>query len=115
MASKTKLHSTDAEQRAADDENEAIARGGVATPFPWKLHEMLEDASKEGNEWIVSWQTHGRSFIVHKPKIFVEKIMPTYFNQSKFASFQRKFPLERSRPPLDILESGHLSSFGFLC
>jgi len=71
------------------DEDEAIARGGVATPFPWKLHEMLEDAATEGNEHIVSWQTHGHSFIVHKPKVFVEKIMPTYFNQSKFASFQR--------------------------
>lgn len=88
--SKSKLYASNAERRAAD-ENEAIARGGVATPFPWKLHEMLEDASKEGNDWIVSWQTHGRSFIVHKPKVFVEKIMPTYFNQSKFASFQRKF------------------------
>ena len=50
-------------------EQEAIARGGVATPFPWKLHEMLEDATKEGNEHIVSWQPHGYSFIVHKPKV----------------------------------------------
>lgn len=74
-------------------EGEAIARGGVATPFPWKLHEMLEDAAKEGNESIVSWQSHGYSFLVHKPKLFVEKIMPTYFNQSKFASFQRQLNL----------------------
>lgn len=74
-------------------EHEAIARGGVATPFPWKLHEMLDDSSKEHNEEIVGWCPHGRSFIVHKPKIFVEKIMPTYFNQSKFASFQRQLNL----------------------
>lgn len=74
-------------------DQEAIARGGVATPFPWKLHEMLEDAAKENNESIVSWCPHGRSFIVHKPKIFVEKVMPTYFNQSKFASFQRQLNL----------------------
>jgi HSF-type DNA-binding len=74
-------------------DQDGIARGGVATPFPWKLHEMLEDSAKEGNEWIVSWQSHGRSFLVHKPKLFVEKIMPTYFNQSKFASFQRQLNL----------------------
>lgn len=70
-----------------------ISRGGVATPFPWKLHEMLDASYEEGNEWIVSWQPHGRSFTVHKPKIFVEKIMPTYFNQSKYASFQRQLNL----------------------
>ncbi|CAB9528437.1 Heat stress transcription factor [Seminavis robusta] len=78
---------------ALPDDQEGIARGGVATPFPWKLHEMLEDSATEGNEWIVSWQSHGRSFLVHKPKLFVEKIMPTYFNQSKFASFQRQLNL----------------------
>jgi hypothetical protein len=65
-----------------------ISRGGVATPFPWKLHECLEDSHKEGHEWIVNWQPHGRAFHVHKPKIFVEKIMPTYFNQSKVSPWE---------------------------
>jgi HSF-type DNA-binding len=81
------------ESTSLEVDQDGIARGGVATPFPWKLHEMLEDSAKEGNEWIVSWQSHGRSFLVHKPRLFVEKIMPTYFNQSKFASFQRQLNL----------------------
>jgi hypothetical protein len=51
-------------------------RGGVATPFPEKLHELLESASEHGLDEIIGWQPHGRCFVVHKPKQFVEDIMP---------------------------------------
>ena len=53
----------------------AIAKGGVACPFPWRLHEMLEAVEREGLEHIVSWQPHGRAFMVKKPKEFVDKIL----------------------------------------
>jgi hypothetical protein len=53
-----------------------VHRGGVATPFPEKLHFMLSRIDYEGASDIVSWQPHGRCFIVHKPKEFVEQIMP---------------------------------------
>jgi hypothetical protein len=39
---------------------------------------MLVAVAEEGLEDIVSWQPHGRSFTVHMPKIFVEKIMSRY-------------------------------------
>jgi hypothetical protein len=68
------------------------ARGGVTTPFPLKLHAMLESAQADGHEHIVSWQTHGRCFVVHKPKEFVE-LLPHYFKLSKIASFQRQLNL----------------------
>lgn len=58
--------------------DEAIAKGGVAVPFPWKVHKMLDAVIEEGLEDVVSWQPHGRSFTVHKPKVFVEKIMSRY-------------------------------------
>lgn len=51
-------------------------RGGVTSPFPEKLHELLESASEQGLEEIIGWQPHGRCFVVHKPKEFVEVIMP---------------------------------------
>ena len=51
-------------------------RGGVAVPFPEKLHYMLSRMDVEGTDEIVNWQPHGRCFIVTKPKDFVEKIMP---------------------------------------
>eukprot|EP00978_Attheya_sp_CCMP212_P000432 scaffold877_cov57-Attheya_sp.AAC.7 len=69
------------------------ARGGVTTPFPIRLHMMLDKIEEDGFAHVVSWQPHGRCFIVHKQKQFLEHVMPTYFNQSKFASFQRQLNL----------------------
>jgi len=51
-------------------------RGGVTTPFPEKLHHMLNRMDVDGTNSIVSWQPHGRAFAVHKPKEFVQEIMP---------------------------------------
>mmetsp|Transcript_18423 Transcript_18423/g.32497 ORF Transcript_18423/g.32497 Transcript_18423/m.32497 type:complete len:392 (-) Transcript_18423:441-1616(-) len=75
-----------------DYTEEHPARGGVSTPFPLKLHEMLEGVKAEGHDHIVSWQPHGRCFVVHKPKEFVE-LLPHYFKLSKLASFQRQLNL----------------------
>jgi hypothetical protein len=65
-------------------------RGGVAQPFPEKLHLML---STLGREDIVTWQPHGRCFVVHNAKAFVNQVMPKYFRQTKLTSFQRQLNL----------------------
>jgi len=65
-------------------------RGGVATPFPVKLHQLLE---RKEHCAIISWQPHGRCFLLRKPKEFLEKVMPRYFRQSKITSFQRQLNL----------------------
>jgi hypothetical protein len=75
-----------------DYQEDAPARGGVTTPFPLKLHDMLEEVISNGHEHIVSWQPHGRCFVVHKPKEFVG-LLPHYFKLSKLASFQRQLNL----------------------
>eukprot|EP00934_Nitzschia_sp_Nitz4_P002933 Nitzschia sp. Nitz4//scaffold134_size62860//58290//59267//NITZ4_006339-RA/size62860-processed-gene-0.48-mRNA-1//-1//CDS//3329535529//2923//frame0 len=62
-------------------------------PFLWKLHEMLDDVEKTGDDHIVSWLPHGEGFRVHRPKSFVERIIPHYFKQSKYKSFQRQLHL----------------------
>lgn len=59
-------------------------------PFVWKLYEMLEDVEKNGDEHIVSWVDGGKAFKVHKLKPFVDDIIPRYFRQSKYKSFQRQ-------------------------
>jgi hypothetical protein len=59
-------------------------------PFAWKLHSMLEDVEKSGIEHVVSWVDSGRAFKVHNLDEFVEKIIPFYFRQSKWKSFQRQ-------------------------
>ena len=69
------------------------AKGGVIVPFPVKLHGMLDKIEADGLAHVVSWQPHGRCFVVHKPKEFVNHIMPHYFKQSKMASFQRQLNL----------------------
>lgn len=54
---------------------------------------MLDHMEAQGDKSIVCWQSHGRAFIVHKPKEFVTQIMPQFFNQTKYASFQRQLNL----------------------
>jgi hypothetical protein len=71
----------------------ANGKGGVSIPFPLKLHEMLDHIERNGLASVVSWQSHGRCFLVHDQKKFVDEIMPTYFRQTKFASFQRQLNL----------------------
>jgi hypothetical protein len=44
--------------------------------FPVKLHFMLSELETDGMDDIVSWQPHGRSFLVHKQMPFVEKVLP---------------------------------------
>ncbi|CAJ1934683.1 unnamed protein product [Cylindrotheca closterium] len=59
-------------------------------PFVWKLYEMLEGVERSGDEHIVSWVESGRAFRVHRLDEFVKNIVPIYFKQSKYKSFQRQ-------------------------
>lgn len=58
--------------------------------FPWTLHAMLELAEKENFDGVVSWLPDGKSFKVYDPSAFVKDIMPNFFQQSKYKSFQRQ-------------------------
>lgn len=70
-------------------------KGGVAFPFPIKLHDMLEQIRLDKTDLaeIVSWQPHGRSFCVHKPRAFEKEVLSKFFAQHKYASFQRQLNL----------------------
>ena len=67
--------------------------GGNTILFPWKLHEMLRNCVTEGKDNIVSWLPEGNAFKVHKVPDFVSKILPMYFKQTKYKSFQRQLNL----------------------
>ncbi len=69
------------------------SRGGVSIPFPLKLHDMLDSAMAEGYGDIVSWQPHGRCFVVYKAKEFQDIVLPKYFKLNKISSFQRQLNL----------------------
>jgi hypothetical protein len=78
---------SDGQQRdkAAEQEQEHI--------FPWKLHNMLDNAEQESFQHIVSWVKDGAAFKVHNADEFLEKIMPNYFDQTKYESFRRQLNL----------------------
>ena len=59
-------------------------------PFTWKLYEMLDNVAENGQEHIVSWVNNGRGFRVHNMDAFTKEIIPIYFKQSKYKSFQRQ-------------------------
>lgn len=54
-------------------------RGKACRPeenFPVKLHYMLAELERDGLNHIVSWQPHGRCFVVHKQQQFVQNVLP---------------------------------------
>jgi hypothetical protein len=65
-------------------------RGGIKEQFPVKLHCLLEEHLHDD---VISWQPHGLCFLVHKRDVFVQEVMPKYFNQSKFSSFLKQLNL----------------------
>ena len=56
--------------------------------FPFKLHEMLEGAAKLGFDVCISWVQDGKAFRVHDREEFTKNVLPKYFSQTKFKSFQ---------------------------
>eukprot|EP00529_Nitzschia_sp_RCC80_P001867 CAMPEP_0113495582 /NCGR_PEP_ID=MMETSP0014_2-20120614/29683_1 /TAXON_ID=2857 /ORGANISM="Nitzschia sp." /LENGTH=882 /DNA_ID=CAMNT_0000389483 /DNA_START=156 /DNA_END=2804 /DNA_ORIENTATION=+ /assembly_acc=CAM_ASM_000159 len=60
--------------------------------FPDKLHRLLKDAERDGNQHIVSWTTR-RAFKVHDSKEFSAKILPRHFATTTYKSFQRNLNL----------------------
>ena len=85
------------------DSGQVKCRGGITTHFPALLHAMLTRAEVDGYNDICSWNDHGRSFVVHDRDRYVQEVMPLYFRQTQFASFQRQLNLygfHRLSPPL---------------
>jgi len=85
-------HANDPDEEEVDDANHR-RRGGVAVSFPLKLHSVLEQVEVDGFSHVISWQPHGRCFVIHKPKEFTDVVMPRYFRQTKLTSFQRQLNL----------------------
>jgi hypothetical protein len=65
---------------------------GEAT-FPFKLYDILEDASSEGFAHIVSWMPNGNGFKMHDREQFKKTIIARYFNQIHYKSFIRQLNL----------------------
>ena len=61
--------------------------------FPQRLMAILQDESLSD---VVTWLPHGRSFVIIRPDVFTEKVMPKYLPpldsraSTKYPSFTRK-------------------------
>lgn len=64
----------------------------VYRTFPFRLHHILEEASKHEDEsCCISWLPCGKSFKIHDLDGFKEKILPKYLpKQNKYKSFKRQ-------------------------
>lgn len=64
----------------------------VYQTFPFRLHHVLEEVSKdEEDASIISWTPEGATFKIHDLGGFKNAILPKYFpKQSKFKSFKRQ-------------------------
>jgi HSF-type DNA-binding len=68
---------------------EVVSRVCASKQFPGKLHDLLSYAEHSGLEWIISWVHHGKAFMVHSQHHLLQ-IIPIFFGQTKFRSFQRQ-------------------------
>jgi hypothetical protein len=71
-------HANDTDQHEEVDQEDPNQRrrGGVSVAFPVKLHAVLDQVEADGLGHVVSWMGHGRCFVIHDPKEFVDHIMP---------------------------------------
>lgn len=87
--------------RLAQDQNLPSSK----LPFSWKLYEMLEAVHNNGFDTdIVSWVDNGKAFKVHDLNRFVAEIVPKYFKQSKYKSFQRQLYIYEFKRAASSLE-----------
>lgn len=54
---------------------------------------MLRQMEFEGRQDVVSFCSHGRAFVIHKPKRFELEIITRFFRQTRVQSFQRQLNL----------------------
>jgi hypothetical protein len=93
--------------------NKALNRGRSEVQFPGKLHAMMAFVERENLESIVSWVMDGTAILVNDPENLV-KILPLFFSQTKYRSFQRQLNMWRFERILDGPYKGAFSHPYFL-
>lgn len=62
--------------------------------FPWKLHNLLDYAIRNNEEYIISWLPNdGRAFKIHNRDEFCSKYMKLFFKSTNYKSFHRNLNL----------------------
>ena len=77
----------DHSQTPDEDPLTPLTPPGRVPNFPAKMHAIL---SRPDLADVVAWLSHGRSWRVLKPREFEIRVIPIYFEHSKFSSFIRQ-------------------------
>jgi hypothetical protein len=80
-----------------------INRAGSVKQFPGKLHDLLTYAEMNGLDYIISWVHEGKAFMVHNQELLLT-ILPIFFGQTKFRSFQRQLNVRTPNHRKDVTE-----------
>jgi HSF-type DNA-binding len=94
--------------------------------FPTHLYKMLEEIDNragvaadlvEGKTFvsIVSWQPHGKCFLIHDEDMFSKYVLPKYFCRLKFTSFQRQLHFHGFKRLCKQGESSHCPCSSVTC
>mmetsp|Transcript_26257 Transcript_26257/g.47318 ORF Transcript_26257/g.47318 Transcript_26257/m.47318 type:complete len:505 (+) Transcript_26257:159-1673(+) len=78
---------TDHSLEMDDDPLTPITAAGSVPTFPAKMHAILTNPELAD---VVGWAPHGRSWRILKPRDFEIRVLPKYFEHSKFSSFVRQ-------------------------
>lgn len=80
------------ERRLVEQKQRLVQKGGLL--FPITLRRLLMQMEEDNTTDIVSWiSTEGSLFKIHKTDEFVKHILPLFFQQIKFETFQRQLNL----------------------
>lgn len=89
MMQKPDNSSTTSSITSSSDQKKVINRPSSVKQFPGKLHDLLTYAEQNGLDYIISWVHDGKAFMVHNQYQLLH-ILPIFFGQTKFRSFQRQ-------------------------
>mmetsp|Transcript_34089 Transcript_34089/g.71780 ORF Transcript_34089/g.71780 Transcript_34089/m.71780 type:complete len:550 (+) Transcript_34089:53-1702(+) len=78
---------TDHSLEQDDDPLTPMTAAGSVPTFPAKMHAILTNPQLAD---VVGWAPHGRSWRILKPRDFEIRVLPKYFEHSKFSSFVRQ-------------------------
>lgn len=78
---------TDHSLEEDDDPLTPITTAGSVPTFPAKMHAILTNPELSD---VIGWAPHGRSWRILKPRDFEIRVLPKYFEHSKFSSFVRQ-------------------------
>ena len=78
-----------------------------------QVHRMLRDAEEEGNTHIVCWKPSGEAFEIVDTQLFIQHVMPRYFNQSKLTSFTRQLYIYQFQKVTEGPDKGAFSNPDF--